>query len=61
MVDAPETETAVFIRMLKGGVAVEGRGRDVEDRVEVAAAGEVLVLRWRDVRGVVERGDAELV
>lgn len=59
MVDAPDLDTAVFIRVRKGCL-VEGRGRDTDDVVE-ATAGEVLIARWADVKPLVLRGDAELV
>jgi len=59
MVDAPDLETAVFVRMLRDAY-VEGRGRD-EDNTMDAKRGDVLVVRWADIKGVVERGDAELI
>lgn len=59
MIDAPDLDTAVFIRILKDCV-VEGRGRDDDDRVE-AERGEIVVARWADVKGLVERGEAELI
>jgi len=39
---------------------VRGRGRDGDAEVEVGR-GEVVVARWADVRGHVERGEMELV
>ncbi|KAL5346821.1 GINS complex subunit [Pseudogymnoascus australis] len=59
MVDAPELDTAVFIRALKDCL-VETQGGNAEDMVE-ALAGEVLIARWADVKPLVLRGDAELV
>jgi GINS complex subunit 4 len=59
MIDTPDLDTAVFIRVLKDCI-VEGRGRDRDDQMD-ARAGEVVVARWADVKSLVERGDAELV
>lgn len=59
MIDTPDLDTAVFVRVLKDCV-VEGRGRDEDDRFE-AERGEIVVTRWADVKGLVERGDAELI
>lgn len=59
MIDAPDLDAAVFIRVLKNTV-VDGRGRDADDQMD-AKAGEVVVSRWADVKPLVERGDAELV
>lgn len=59
MIDKPDTETAVFIRLLRDTL-VEGRGRDADDQME-GRAGEVVVVRWADVKELVKNGDAELV
>lgn len=59
MVDGPDLDTAVFVRMLRDTL-VEGRGRDADDQMD-ARAGEILVIRWADVKELVEKGDAELV
>jgi GINS complex subunit 4 len=59
MIDAPELDTAVFIRALKDCL-VETRGRGAVDMVE-ALTGEVLITKWADVKPLVLRGDAELV
>lgn len=59
MIDSPDVDTAVFIRVLRNCL-VEGRGRDADDEMD-ARAGEVLVARWSDVKKLVVRGDAELV
>lgn len=59
MVDAPDLDTAVFVRALRN-VVVEGKGRDLDESMD-ARAGEVVVARWSDVKSLVERGDAELV
>lgn len=60
MVDGPDLETAVFVRVLRDGVAVEGKGRDEDDRM-VTGRGEIVVARWSDVKTLVDRGDGELV
>lgn len=59
MVDAPDLDTAVFIRALHD-CTVHGRGINVDDEVE-AIKGEVLIARWSDVKPLVLKGDAELV
>jgi len=59
MIDTPDLDTAVFIRVLRDTV-VEGRGRESDAAADVLA-GEVAVSRWADVKALVERGDAELV
>jgi GINS complex subunit 4 len=59
MVDAPDLDTAVFIRALKDCL-VETQGGVAEEVVE-ALAGEVLIARWADVKPLVLRGEAELV
>jgi GINS complex subunit 4 len=59
MVERPDEETAVWVRMRRDAV-VEGRGRDGDDVYE-AVRGEVLVVRWSDVREGVGAGVMELV
>lgn len=59
MIDGPDLDTAVFVRVLKD-VIVEGKGRDADDQMD-AKVGEVVVARWSDVKPLVEKGDAELV
>jgi GINS complex subunit 4 len=59
MIDSPDLDTAVFVRMLKDGY-VEARGRDSDGGMD-AKRGDVVVARWADVKDVVERGDAELI
>jgi len=59
MVDAPDAETAVFVRLLRDA-EVRGRGTD-EDSVVRGREGDVFVVRWEGVRGLVEDGVAELV
>lgn len=59
MVDAPDLDTAVFIRTLRECV-VKGKGVASDDKFE-ASPGEVLIARWSDVKQLVLEGDAELV
>jgi GINS complex subunit 4 len=58
MVEAPDTEKAVFVRGLRdvGEVYVEGT-----DTAFVLRRGDVVVVRWGAVRVVVLAGDAELI
>lgn len=56
MVDAPDEDRAVFVRVLRDGV-VE---RPPEEEVQLRR-GDVWVLRWRWVRGGVGRGDLEVI
>jgi GINS complex subunit 4 len=58
MVDAPDPDTAVFIRMLRD-TEVEGRGTDSDDSV-TAKEGDILILRWSSAKPIVDAGDAEL-
>lgn len=71
MVEGPDLEGAVFGRGLVGGdgdgedeegegARVRVRGRD-GDGVASVGRGEVVVARWADIRGAVERGEMELV
>lgn len=59
MIDAPDLDAAVFIRMLKER-DVHGNGTDA-DVTLTAEEGDVLILRWSNARELVEDGDAELV
>lgn len=61
MVDAPDGDTAVFVRVLRdeaGAVTVPG---EKEDGVVELKRGDVWVLRWSAVRDLVLRGLVELV
>ena len=71
MVEAPDGASAVVVRCLAEGLwsnerdvdgaegaAIEGEGANVELRMK---RGEVWVVRWRDVRRGVEKGDLELL
>ncbi|PFH61230.1 hypothetical protein XA68_17928 [Ophiocordyceps unilateralis] len=59
MIDAPDLDTAVFIRMLRD-CDVHGKGSDADNTVP-AETGDVLILRWSSAKPLVESGDAELV
>ena len=59
MVDRPDTESAVFVRLLRDA-EVRGKGTD-EDSVVKGQEGNVFVVRWEGVREMVESGVAELV
>ncbi|RDL29935.1 putative SLD5 Part of GINS, replication multiprotein complex [Venustampulla echinocandica] len=68
MIEGPDEEGAVFVRGLgsreegerEDGVVVKGRGRDGDAEWEVGR-GEVVVARWADVKGLVDKGELELV
>ncbi len=59
MVDTPDLDTAVFVRVLED-CTVEGRGIGEDERME-AVKGEVLIARWSGIKGLVVSGRAELV
>ncbi|QPH00806.1 GINS complex subunit [Epichloe festucae Fl1] len=59
MIDSPDLDTAVFIRMLTGK-DVHGRGTDADVTLP-AEQGDVLILRWSSAKTLVQDGDAELV
>jgi GINS complex subunit 4 len=59
MIDAPDLETAVFIRLLKDTV-VAGRGVDSDADVD-GRESDIMILRWSDAKPLVEAGSAELV
>lgn len=59
MIDTPDLDTAVFIRILQNTV-VEGRGTD-EDGGMNGKVGDIAILRWTDAKALVEAGTAELV
>ncbi|KAK3356194.1 hypothetical protein B0H65DRAFT_70675 [Neurospora tetraspora] len=59
MIDNPDLDSAVFIRLLKDA-EIECHGVDV-DGVLTGKEGDIVILRWSDAKGLVERGDAELV
>ncbi len=59
MIDAPDLDTAVFIRLLQD-TAVEGRGTDADGAMD-GKGGDVVILRWSDAKTLVRSGRAELV
>jgi len=59
MVDAPDLESAVFIRLLSDS-AVRGRGVDGDDDADFQES-DIVILRWSDAKPFVESGRAELV
>jgi GINS complex subunit 4 len=59
MIDSPDLETAVFVRLLKAR-DVDGQGTDT-DTTFSAETGDILILRWSSAKPLVEDGDAELV
>lgn len=59
MIDTPDLDTAVFIRLLRDCL-VEGRGID-EDGSLNGKNGDILILRWSDAKPLVDAAHAELV
>jgi GINS complex subunit 4 len=58
MVDAPDLDRAVFVRVLRDVGEVEVKGTDVRCELK---RGDVWVLRWSAVRDIVGKGDGELI
>lgn len=58
MIDKPDEDAAVFVRVLRdvGEIIVEGTDRKFEMK-----RGDVWVVRWSAVRAWVAAGDAELI
>ncbi|KAI0526070.1 hypothetical protein F5B22DRAFT_642226 [Xylaria bambusicola] len=59
MIDAPDLDTAVFIRLLKDTL-VEGHGTDMDGSLN-GKNGDVVILRWSDAKSLVESGHAEVI
>ena len=59
MIETPDLESAVFIRLLKD-TPVEGRGVDEDTAMDMKES-DILILRWSDAKPLVEKGSAELV
>ncbi len=59
MIDTPDLDTAVFIRLLKDTL-VEGHGTDM-DGVLAGENGDVVILRWSDAKSLVDSGRAEVI
>jgi len=60
MVDTPDEETAVFVRVLRNAGSVVVQGEQGVGEVELRR-GDVWVLRWGDVRKTVLAGDLEMI
>jgi len=60
MIDNPDEDAAVFCRVLRDAGNVEIQGEAGTSDVELRR-GDVWVVRWRDVREGVLRGDVELI
>ncbi|KAL2271218.1 hypothetical protein VTJ83DRAFT_589 [Remersonia thermophila] len=59
MVEAPDLDSAVFVRLLRDTL-VTAKGVEDDDAVTVKAD-DILILRWSDAKPLVEAGSAELV
>ena len=59
MIDSPELDTAVFIRMLRDK-DVHGKGTDADVTLP-ATQGDILILRWSSAKPLLDAGEAELV
>jgi GINS complex subunit 4 len=59
MIDAPDLDSAVFIRMLTDR-DVHGQGTDADNTLP-AEHGDILIMRWSSAKPFVTIGDAELV
>jgi GINS complex subunit 4 len=59
MIDKPDLDTAVFIRLLRDTL-VEGRGVDADGAMD-GKESDIVILRWTDAKPLVDSGSAELV
>lgn len=59
MIDSPDLDSAVFIRMLKDH-DVHGLGTDADNTLP-ATNGDILIMRWSSAKTFVSDGHAELV
>ncbi|KAI1087445.1 GINS complex, Sld5 component [Rostrohypoxylon terebratum] len=59
MVDAPDLDMAVFVRLLKDTL-VKGRGTDADGEMN-GKNGDIVILRWADAKKLVDSGSAEVV
>jgi GINS complex subunit 4 len=59
MIDTPDVENAVFVRLLRDTL-VEGRGTDEDDTMD-GKMGDIAILRWSDAKPFVDSNRAELV
>ena len=60
MVDKPDEDSAVFCRVLRNAGTVDIQGVEKVVQVELRR-GDVWVLRWRDIRDAVRKGEVELI
>jgi len=60
MVDTPDEETAVFVRVLRNAGSAVVQGEQGVGEVELRR-GDVWILRWGDVRRSVLAGDLEMI
>lgn len=60
MVDKPDQDSAVFCRVLRDADTVDVQGEQGASEVELRR-GDVWVLRWRDIKDGVRKGDVELI
>ncbi|KAI0009117.1 GINS complex, Sld5 component [Xylariaceae sp. FL0662B] len=59
MIDMPDLDTAVFIRLLKDTL-VQGRGTDADGEMN-GKNGDIVILRWSDAKPLVDSGLAEVI
>ncbi|RWA13441.1 hypothetical protein EKO27_g1668 [Xylaria grammica] len=59
MIETPDLETAVFIRLLKD-TPVEGHGTDMDDATN-GKSGDVVILRWSNAKSLIDSGHAEVI
>ncbi len=60
MIETPDLESAVFIRVLRDDVLVAARGVDADDDARMRES-DILILRWSDAKPLIDAGSAELV
>lgn len=60
MIDAPDLDSAVFVRVLRdcGVLEVHGQDATIEDELH---RGDIWLARWRGVRDRVRAGDIEVI
>ncbi|KAI1436341.1 hypothetical protein GGR50DRAFT_686517 [Xylaria sp. CBS 124048] len=59
MIDAPDLDTAVFIRLLKDAL-VEGHGTDMDSALD-GKNGDIIILRWSDAKPLIDSSQAEII
>lgn len=60
MIDTPDADAAVFVRVLRDCGTLEVQGEQGVGEVDLRR-GDVWVLRWRGVKERVLQGDCELI